>query len=118
MGNKLFKPILKLIQENPDLPVIPMVDSNVVDSDFDAFYEGAWGNCEIVEYYCTSYNHYPLFKGWDDESDIMCELEHDNKEKYKDWESWSDEKIQKTIDELPWIKCIRVNIVPETSVEN
>lgn len=34
--------LLKLIKENPDLPIVPMVDSEVVQDDF-GYWLGAWG---------------------------------------------------------------------------
>lgn len=42
--------IIKLIEENPELPVVPMVDSDVVADDC-GYWLGKWGRCEITEYY-------------------------------------------------------------------
>lgn len=42
--------IIKLIEENPELPIVPMVDSEVVADD-GGYWLGKWKRCEVTEYY-------------------------------------------------------------------
>ena len=37
--------LFKLIKENPDLPILPMVDSEIVADDFCARWTGSRGEC-------------------------------------------------------------------------
>jgi len=45
------KELLDLIKANPDLPVIPMVDYEVVCDDCCTYWMGSWGNAKVDEYY-------------------------------------------------------------------
>lgn len=55
MGNGLteqtenISKLLKLIQENPDLPIVPMVDADIVADD-SGYWSGKWGHAEIDKY--------------------------------------------------------------------
>ena len=40
---------LKLIKKNPTLPIVPMVDSEIVDEDY-GYWLGAFGSAEVGEY--------------------------------------------------------------------
>lgn len=42
--------LLRLIIENPNLPVIPMVDGEVVVDDSFRYWLGAFGSCRVDEY--------------------------------------------------------------------
>lgn len=42
--------LLKLVTENPDLPVIPMVDTEVVCGDECGYWMASFGKCEIREF--------------------------------------------------------------------
>ena len=42
---------LKLVKENPDLPIVPMVDEEVVADDCSTYWMGEWGYSEVTEYY-------------------------------------------------------------------
>ena len=43
--------LLKLIMENPDLPIVPVVDTELVASDEFAWWIGSWGKASIEEIY-------------------------------------------------------------------
>ena len=45
--------LFRLIKENPDLPILPMVDSEIVADDGYAQWTGSWGRAHIEEYYIT-----------------------------------------------------------------
>jgi len=38
------------MQENPDLPVVPMVDGEIVAGDDHGYWQGAWGYARVDEY--------------------------------------------------------------------
>ena len=42
--------LLKLISENPELPIVPMVDSEIVADDGYNRWLGSWGMAHIGEY--------------------------------------------------------------------
>lgn len=42
--------LFKLMQENPDLPIVPMVDSYVVADD-GGYWLGSWGGSYVDEYF-------------------------------------------------------------------
>lgn len=44
------KELVRLITENPELPVVPMVDSDIVDDDCCGRYKGSFGKCSVGEY--------------------------------------------------------------------
>lgn len=50
MENRLLKELLELIKQRPDLPIIPMVDSEIVCDDSCSRWMGSWGSAEITKY--------------------------------------------------------------------
>ena len=46
----MLNDLLQLMKENPDLPVIPMVDSDVVAGDEYGYWMGSIGKCEVREF--------------------------------------------------------------------
>ena len=42
--------LFRLIKENPDLPILPMVDSEIVAACGYATWTGSWGRADVVEY--------------------------------------------------------------------
>lgn len=102
--------LFRLMRENPDLPVVAMVDSEIVADDGYNRWLGAWGYCEIGEYFIGEERVY--FREDDDPSEIervLCEQYG-----IDGWESLSDEEAAKVYAELPWVKAIIVNIdLPE-----
>lgn len=44
--------LLELIKDNPELPIVPIVDGEIVGDDCD-YWLGAWGNVQIDEYLMT-----------------------------------------------------------------
>jgi len=43
--------LLQIIAENPDLPIVPMVNSELVAEDYFAWWIGSWGRASIEEIY-------------------------------------------------------------------
>lgn len=101
--------LLKLIKENPDLPVVPMVDSEVVADDC-GYWLGAWGYCEVNEYYLGEERIH--FRDGDEE-DVLndlagCRCGYDMYG--RDIYEISDEEWDKLYASIPWTKCIVVYI--------
>lgn len=98
-GEELFK----LMQENPDLPVVPMVDSEVVCDDGYARWTGSWGSASIDEYF--THDERVFFRSDDDTDDVLGYVL--NAEEY---EEMTDEEVEAAYNALPWVKAIIVNI--------
>lgn len=101
--------IIKLIEENPDLPIVPMVDSEVVAEDC-GYWLGKWGICEVTAYYAGRERIH--FKD-DDEEDVLndmagCKYSHDPLG--RDIYDLTDEEWDALYKSIPWTKCIVVYI--------
>lgn len=102
--------LIALMQENPTLRVVPMVDSNIVGEDGFAWWLGSFGESEIE--YLWSDNERVYFKS-NDEEDLVNSLLED-----MDTEgiliNLSDdellERAEHTIEKLDWEKVIAVQI--------
>lgn len=102
--------IIKLIEENPELPVVPMVDCDVVADDCYSWWLGKWGRCEVTEYYegreCIHFRD-------EDEEDVLndlagCKYGHDSQGRdILDLTDWEWEELYKSV---PRTKCIVVYI--------
>lgn len=108
---------LKLVKENPEIPIVPMVNSEVVaDADY-GLWLGSFGDCRIDSYvslkyyveerFFTRYGDEDILKEYFEEQ-IADELGADDI--YECIEKLAREKIEK----LPWVKAIIVDIdLPE-----
>lgn len=95
--------LVTFMQENPDLPIVPMVDSEI---DFDAgsaYWDGILGETRIGEYIVGEEAVH--FKDAND-FDGMCNTLFD----VLDTECYSETEAMKAYAELPWIKAIIVYI--------
>lgn len=97
--DKLFQ----LMRENPDLPVVPMVDSEVVADDGYSSWMGYWGYVELSGYILT--DDRVLFREYCDDEEVLDALDE-----YAGWENWPDEKVDEAVKNFPWIECIVVHI--------
>lgn len=97
--------LFKLMRENPELPIVPMVDSEIVADDGYCRWRGAWGGSYIGEYLIGEERIF--FR----EDDDPYEVDKVLTEKCDDYdENTTDEEAAKAYAELPWIKAIIVNI--------
>lgn len=99
-----FKNLLKLIQENPDLKIVPMVDTEVVANDGFGWWVGFWGKAELGEIYTSDERIYIKDNDYEDLVDEYID---------KSFEDVTDKEIEiaeKAIDKLNWIKVILVHI--------
>ena len=104
------KELLKLVQENPDLPIVPMVNGEVCWDDY-RYWLGSFGRAEVTEWVCVNERFYTR----DEQDEIEDELSDTLCDDYPDM---SDEEFFKMIHEkveaLPWKKAIIVYIgLPE-----
>lgn len=102
--------LLDLIRENPGLPVLPMVDCEVVADDY-AYWMGSWGTSEVTEYYIGREKVH--FKS-DDAEDVLTDMKDcrygctkDGRDIYDDL---TDEEWDELFNSLPWKKAIVVYI--------
>lgn len=103
------KELLRLIKEYPDLPVVPMVDYEVVGDDYGRWL-GSWGRSEIAEYYLGRERVH--FKDGDIE-DVLTDMvgcKYCEDTEGRDIYELSDEEWDRLYESLPWVKCIAVNI--------
>ena len=96
--------LFKLMRENPDLPVMPMVDGEIPGDDC-GYWLGAWGTAQLDEYLVASDR--VIFKSDDDVFDALERfLSYDEFLTLPDVES----ECRKIYDALPWEKAIIVYI--------
>ena len=113
-----LKELFKLIDEHPDLPIVPMVDADIVADD-SGYWLGGWGSAGIDKYLPHEYGMIFYEQGRPDVVDIF--------EKFFDYEECgiSEEMpdsealpiMRKKIDSLDWIEAIIINIgLPDTAL--
>ena len=102
--------LLNLIKENPDLPVVPMVDEEVIADDNYQYWLGHWGRSEVTEYYLGKEKVH--FRD-DDEEDVLNDLEgcrYGRDYQGRDIYDLSDEEWNELYNGVPWVKAIVVYI--------
>lgn len=100
------KDLLRLITENPDLPIIAAVEQEIVFDDCYSWYMGAFG-CPHIEDVLTRSNDSLAFR-----SDCTDDEHYD--EFFSDDDDFNpdatDQEVKEKVDSLPWMRCIVVNI--------
>lgn len=103
--------LFKLIKDNPGLPIVPMVESEIVADDCGSYWLGSWGTSKVTEYYCGRERVH--FKD-DDMEDVLSDMDgcmygmtEDGRDIYDDL---TDDDWQEIWEALPWIKAIVVYI--------
>ena len=107
MNNKTAE-LIKLINENPELPILPMVASEIVCDDGYNYWIGSFGSCYVGEY--AYYNdHF-----YTDRDDLEEEYYDRNYDEYADMTDEEAEIDIKAKTEHMWTKAILVYIdLPE-----
>lgn len=96
----------RLIQENPDLPIVPMVDGEIVADDC-GYWLGSWGRADVDEYFISERAERVFFKSDDDVFDVLeRHLPDEEFEKLPE----AEEECRPFYDALPWTKAIIVYI--------
>lgn len=101
--------LLELVKENPDLPIVPMVDGEIAAEDC-GYWMGKWGDCKIEEYYKGEEKIH--FKD-DDVEEVLCDMvgcHYGCDKNGKDIYELSDEEWDELYQNLPWVKNIIVYI--------
>lgn len=101
--------LLELVKENPDLPIVPMVDGAIAQDD-GGYWMGSWGDCEVTEYYCGQEKIH--FKQ-DDEENVLCDMfgcRYGCDKIGNDIYELSENEWNQLYKSIPWIKCIVVYI--------
>ena len=107
---KRTEELLNRIRENPDLPIIPMVNQEVVADDDYEWWMGEWSYSKVTEY-CKG-REGVHFKD-DDQEDVLADLigcEYYRDPNGKDITDLSDEEWDALYASLPWTKAIVVYI--------
>lgn len=95
--------LLQLVKDNPDLPILPMVDYEIVADDCYSYWTGSWGNAEI-DSYCIA-NERVLFL-----SDGTEEIFEQINGTVPDYVENEKEYIDYMVMALDWTKAIIVYI--------
>ncbi len=103
--------LVKLINENPSLPVVPLVYSEVVCDDGYSYWVGSWCDCDVDEYVCIDKCGENRFYTRGDQDEIE---EYFAEKIIDENESLPDEDVEKLAHEqaeaLPWKKAILVYV--------
>lgn len=104
-----IKKLLKLIKENPDLPIFPMVDYDVVGENC-GVWKGSWGEARIDEYVMLPVKTLDIGRiAFKSDEDIDYVLSY-----YIQEEKYKEMTIEETFNyfniSLPWTKAIIVDI--------
>ena len=97
--------LLELMQTNPELPVIPCVDGDVVGGDEYYCWLGSWGESGVQEFVIGNERTYYR-------EDDICEMNDVLYERYDPElvDNMTDEETRAAYNALPWKKAIFVNI--------
>lgn len=99
--------LFKLMQENPDLPVVPVVDADIVAGDDYGRWMGSWGSASVDEYLIPPDDRPMIFKSDDD---VFDTLEQCLPEAEFEALPENESECRPFYDALPWVKAIIVNI--------
>ena len=100
--------VLRLVQENPDLPVVPMVDGGIAWDD-SGYFMAAFGAAEVDEYSVSRQDDRIYFKSDDDVFDV---LEHVLSDEEFNALPQTEAECRPYFEALPWIKAVIVYIDP------
>ncbi len=98
--------LFRLMKENPDLPVVPMVDGEICGDD-SGYWMAGWGKSRVDEFLICERAERIAFKSDDDVFGTLEDyLSYDDFDKLPDLES----ENRPIYDALPWKKVIIVYI--------
>lgn len=107
LQNERVKELLKLIEENPHLRIVPMVDSEIVADDGFSWWVGSFGKAQVDDIYSSDER---LHLRSEDEDSLIEDL-CDNMEVE---DNLTDDEIyelaKKEVSEYEWEKVITVKI--------
>jgi hypothetical protein len=99
--------LLQLIKENPNLPIVPMVDGESVFDDSFRYWMAEWGSAEVTKYWCSDERIYEY-----SDFDVLVEDWIDNNYEY--YPDLSDDELEvlakNEVNKYEWIDAIIVYI--------
>ena len=98
-----IKKLIELVQENPDLRIVPMVDTECVLGDDFSYWIANWGKAEIDEIW--SYEGGETLYSKSNSYDILVEESMDNND-------IGEEEAKEIVSAYDWEKVITVSIQP------
>ena len=108
---KNINDLLKLIKENPELPILPIVDSEIVASDDSNYFVGSWGESRIDYYWCDDERIYSKENDFEELVEDIINTDNNYDEEFGKLNDEEKEKLaEKIVEEYNWIKCIFVSI--------
>lgn len=112
--DKNIADLLELIKAHPELPIVPMVDSEIVCDDYYARWRGSWGAASVTKY-LVSEEHIFFFDD-DDVEAVLSEVKGEDElasmtdkeaqEAYNAPPGWSASPWTSICHELLWM-CLR-----------
>lgn len=102
-----LKVLLELIEQNPELRIVPMVDSQVVAEEGFSYWIAEWGNARIEEIYNDGERIYILS---DDEEGLIEELAWNGEIINGLSESEAIKKAEEIVSNYKWERVIAVAI--------
>jgi len=103
--------LLDLVKENPDLEIMPLVETDIVASDDYGWWVADWGEAWVDEYWSDDERMYAKSEDFDRLVEDKCDLLYDTPE----YAGLSDEEFKKKIEAMvegyDWQKVIFVNII-------
>ncbi|TGY90868.1 hypothetical protein E5329_23815 [Petralouisia muris] len=93
-----------LIRQNPDLPIVPMVNYEVVADDCALYWMAGWGDARIDSYILRDDRIWYLSDGKEEIFENLFELPIDIPKEQE------EKFMEDAVDSLPWIKAIIVKI--------
>lgn len=102
---------INLVKENPDMPIIPMVDAEVVGGDDYGCWMGCFGYSRVEDVYLGSERLH--IKDDEDEEEVLCDLaecKYCRTPDGKDIYDLPEEEWDALYKSIPWIKAIVVYI--------
>lgn len=109
--------LLRLMKENPDLPVVPFVDAEIVTGDDFGYWMGSWGTAYIDEYILPLKSYESVIFRSDE--DIFGTLEKLLSTGAFEALPETEKECKQIYDALPWKKAIIVYIeTPEEPQED
>ena len=101
--------LMQLIQENPNLPIVPMVDYEVCCGEDHSYWMGGWGEAEVDKYYIDDERIWFYSDSLEDLVDQVIDQRFED-----EWKDKTDEEMEKLAEGIvkgyKWVECIAVRI--------
>lgn len=96
--------LFELIKQNPDLPIVPMVNYEIVAYDCSMYWMASWGEARVDSYMLREDRVWHLSDGKEEIFENLFEFPFDLPKEQE------EQFIEDSVSSLPWIKAIMVKI--------